>query len=282
MPLAPPFPARSPNPAIEDLAPVEDHAVLQPANQVLQLGVLLGAAQFVAHLVSYRDHLLWVLGQRRQRVSRAIPSMRRQLETLPGRIQKMEQRLAAATDATDRARLQTQFGNTQAYLEELKLIEMTLPTLIFDRSLILHKKARETRLLYFGRGHTTGDVVVFLPKERVVVTGDLLTSGIPFYRDAYPSEWVATLQAVARLGFDQVIPGHGPVQQGKAHLHKLIAFMEEMVAGVKQMVAAGKSLEEVKAGLDLSKYKADFSNFARASMMAIERTYAETTGRLKE
>ncbi len=97
-----------------------------------------------------------------------------------------------------------------------------------------------------------------------------------------PSDWITTLKAVSTLDFDQVIPGHGPVQQGKAQLNRLIAFMEEMVAGVKRMAAAGRSLEEVKAGLDLSQYKADFPNFAGGSAGAIERAYAEATGKIKE
>ena len=227
--------------------------------------------EFLSHTNTRRD----ILGK-------AIPSIREQLQTLPGQLQKMEQKLAAATEEKDRAQLRTQVENTRAYLEELKQIEISLPTITFDRSLILHKDGREIRILYFGRGHTAGDVVLFLPKERVVVTGDLLTGGIPFYRDAYPSDWIPTLKAVASLDFDQVIPGHGPVQQGKARLNRLIAFMEDMVAGVKQRVATGQSLDQVKASLDLSRYKDDFPGFAASSAMAIERSYAEATGKIKE
>ncbi len=219
---------------------------------------------------------------RRDIVTKAIPSIKEQLQTIPGQLEKMEAKLAAVTDEKDRAQLKTQIDNTRAYLEELKQIEISLPTLTFDRSLILHKGDRDIRILYFGRGHTAGDVVVLLPKERVIATGDLLTNGIPFYRDAFPSDWAPTLKAVATLDFDQAIPGHGGVQQGKAQLNKLIAFMEEMVAGVKKMAAEGKSLDDIKKGLDLSKYKGDFPNFGPGSNMAIERTYAEVTGKIKE
>ncbi len=226
--------------------------------------------EFLAHTTTRRD----ILGK-------AIPSIREQIQGLPGQLQKLEQQLSGAAEA-DRARIRTQIENTRAYLEELRQIEISLPTLTFDRSLLLHSGGREIRILYFGRGHTAGDVVVFLPKERLVITGDLLTSGIPFYRDAYPSEWAPTLKAVASLEFDQVVPGHGPVQQGKAQLHKLIAFMEEMVAGIKKLAAAGRTLEQVKAELDLSKFKGDFPNFAGGSALAVERAYAEATGRIRD
>ena len=79
-----------------------------------------------------------------------------------------------------------------------------------------------------------------------------------------------------------MVPGHGPVQQGKTQLHRLIAFMEELVDGVKRLVREGKTLEEIKARLDLSKFKGDFPNFAAGSAMAIERAHAEATGKIKE
>lgn len=225
--------------------------------------------EFLSHVNTRRDIL-----------TKALPSIKDQLQTLPGQLQKMEEKLAGVTDEKDRAQLKAQIDNNRAYLAELKMIEITLPTLTFDRSLILHRGDREIRVLYFGRGHTAGDVVVFLPRERVVVTGDLLTNGIPFYRDAYPSDWATTLKGLATLDFDQAIPGHGPVQQGKTQLNKLIAFMEDMVAGVKKMVAEGKSLDDTKKGLDLSKYKDEFPNFGPGSQSAIERTYAEATGKI--
>src|SRR5258706_4043747 len=153
--------------------------------------------EFLSHVNTRRDIL-----------SKAIPSIKESLETLPGAIQKMEAQLGAAADAQARTRLETQIANQKAYLAELKTITISLPTLTFDRSMILHKGDREIRILYFGRGHTAGDVVVFLPKEQITVTGDLLTSGIPFFRDAFPSEWSATLKGVTTLDTAQFVPGH--------------------------------------------------------------------------
>ena len=227
--------------------------------------------EFLSHVNTRRDIL-----------TKAIPSIKDQLQTLPGQLQKMEEKLAGVTNEQERATLKTQLENQRAYLAELKMIEITLPTLTFDRSLILHRGEREIRVLYFGRGHTAGDVVVFLPRERVLVSGDLLTNGIPFFRDAFPSDWAATLKGVAGLEWDQAVPGHGPVQQGKGQINKLIAYLEEMVPAVKNMAAAGKSLDEVKAALNFSKYKDDFAGFVPplGSVMAIERTYAEATGKI--
>ena len=198
---------------------------------------------------------------RRDIVSKAIPSIKDSLETLPGTIQKMEAQVPTTADAQARARLETNIANQKAYLAELKMIEINLPTLTFDKSLILHRGDREIRILYFGRGHTAGDVVVYLPKEKIVVTGDLLTNGIPFFRDAFPSEWSATLKGVASLDTDQFVPGHGPVQQGKTQISRLIAYLDEMVPAVRKLAAAGKTIDEVKAALDFSKYKDQLAGF---------------------
>lgn len=229
--------------------------------------------EFLSHVNTRRDIL-----------SKAIPSIKDTLQALPGNIQKWEAQLPTTTDAQARTRLETQITNQKAYLVELKQIEISLPTLTFDRSLILHKGEREIRVLYFGRGHTAGDVVVFLPKEKITVTGDLLTSGIPFFRDAFPSEWAATLKGVATMDTEQFVPGHGPVQQGKIQITRLIAFLDEMVPLVRKLAAEGKTLEQVKATVDFSKYKDQFAGFTPpiGNVMAVERTYAEATGKVKE
>ena len=217
--------------------------------------------EFLAHTNTRRDIL-----------NRAIPHVREQVKNLPGQIRKLEEKLAGARHKTDRARLRAQIESTRRYLEELQQINITLPTLTFDRSLFLHGK-RDIHTHYFGRGHTAGDVVVLLAKERILISGDLfLGEHIPFARDSYPSEWAATLKAVRQLDFDLVILGHTAVEKGeeaKIHFANLIAFFEDVVPRVRAMVAAGKSLDQVKAELDLTKYKTQFANFATHSGLAI-------------
>lgn len=148
-------------------------------------------------------------------VSKAIPSIQEQLtKDVPEAIQRLEKALAEGKDsrgntltAETRAQVERQLASQKSYLEELKQIQITLPTLTFDRSLILHKPDRAIHIYYFGKGHTRGDVVVYLPKEKVIATGDLLTSGIPFMRDGYPSQWISVLESMHKLDWSQAIPG---------------------------------------------------------------------------
>src|SRR5262249_18433225 len=148
---------------------------------------------------------------------------------------QMESQLASAPDAEAKSRLEGRIADRRAYLAELKTVQISLPTLVFDHSMILHKDGREIRLLYFGRGHTEGDVVIFLPKEKILITGDLVTNGIPNFFSGYPAEWAATLKGITHLEFDTAVPGHGPVQTGKSQMLRLIAYIDDLVTGVRKM-----------------------------------------------
>ncbi len=223
-------------------------------------------------------------------VSKAVPSVQEQLtKDVPEAIERLEKILADGKDprgnpvtAQARAQVEGQLADQKSYLEELKQIKITLPTLTFERSLILHKPDRAIHVYYFGKGHTRGDVVVYLPKEKVLVTGDLLTNGIPFMRDAYPSQWIGVLEATRKLDWEWAIPAHGGVQKGKVQLDHLVAYMKDMVSAVKDAVAKGMSLEEAKKSIDLSKHASNFANFAQGNPAAIERTWAELTGKISE
>jgi cyclase len=223
-------------------------------------------------------------------IKKGIPSVEEALtKDVPQEIQTIDKALADGKDPQGnaltperRTAFEKRLSDDKSYLEELKQIQVTLPTMTFEKNLILHKPGRRISILYFGKGHTRGDVVAYLPKEKVVITGDLLTNGIPFMRDAYPVEWVATLQALRNLDWDVAIPGHGDVQHGKDQIDKLISYMQDMVAAVKDSVAKGQTLEEAKKSIDLSKHAGDFPNFAQSNNGAIERCWAEVTGKIQD
>jgi glyoxylase-like metal-dependent hydrolase (beta-lactamase superfamily II) len=216
--------------------------------------------------------------------------------SVPGLISQIEKLLADGKDRQGnplteegRTRFRTQLASQKAYLEELKFIQVTLPTLTFEKSITLFKTAqdgsdRTIQVLYFGRGHTRGDVVIYLPKERVVITGDLLTGGVPFARDSYPSLWAGTLENVQKLDFTQVIPGHGGVQQGKQRLELTIALMKELVAHVQAGIGKGLTAEQLTSttGFDSAKYDASFPNARAAMVLFINRAYAEATGKIPD
>ena len=143
-----------------------------------------------------------------------------------------------------RRRCKEELRQQEEYLAEIRSLELTLPDLTFDKSLILHRPDRDVVLLFLGRGHTSGDVVAYLPKQRVVATGDLLHGWMPFMGDSYPPEWVATLDALDKLDFDHIIGGHGGVKP-KAHLRFFRNYLADLDRrGPSRAVSRGDSLEQ--------------------------------------
>ena len=117
---------------------------------------------------------------------RGIPRVKHEITTMPQEIEKLKADLAKATDAKQKQELESQLTQAQDYFSELKSMQVTLPTITFDHCLILHRKSRTVEMFWLGNAHTNGDVFVYLPKEKVLVTGDALHGWTPFMGDSYP------------------------------------------------------------------------------------------------
>jgi len=169
-----------------------------------------------------------------------------QIDAGPGQVAELKKRIAAAADAAARARLEDELKQQEEYLAEIRSLELKLPDLTFDKSLILHRPDRDILLLFLGRGHTSGDVVAYLPKQKVVATGDLLHGWMPFMGDSYPPEWVATLDALDKLDFEQIVGGHGPVKP-RSHLRFFRNYLADLIEAVKAARGRGETLDQAKA-----------------------------------
>ena len=134
-----------------------------------------------------------------------------QLSTVPDEINNLQAKIAAATSLERKVRLEDDLRQAEQYLVELKGLRPTLPTVTFETSLRLLKTDREIHLRYLGRAHTAGDLFVYLPKEKVVVTGDAVIEWSPFMGEGYPLDWVPTLKRLEQLDFTHMIMGHGQV-----------------------------------------------------------------------
>ena len=145
--------------------------------------------------------------------------------------------------------------NNYASQKELKL---TPPNVTLTTQMTLYRGSREIQIRYLGRGHTAGDVVVYLPNEKVVMTGDFLTSGLSNMSDSYPEEWVASLDALKKLDFDTVMPGHGEAFTDKAKIDYFQAYLRDVWTEVSRLKKQGVSAEEAAKRADLTKHKDHF------------------------
>jgi glyoxylase-like metal-dependent hydrolase (beta-lactamase superfamily II) len=127
---------------------------------------------------------------------------------------------------------------------------LTRPTIVFDRSLTLFLGGTEVRIEHLGRGHTKGDTVVWLPKEKVLFSGDLVEYGAtPYAGDAYFRDWPTTLERVRALGAEKLVPGRGEALTTRAAAEQAIdgtrRFLLELADEVDRGLAAGKTLKPI-------------------------------------
>jgi glyoxylase-like metal-dependent hydrolase (beta-lactamase superfamily II) len=127
---------------------------------------------------------------------------------------------------------------------------LTWPTHTFGKRMTLWQGARECQVIQIGRSHTAGDTVVWCPKEKVLFAGDTVEFGAtPYCGDAHFADWPATLDAIAALGPEKMVPGRGRALMSKADCAEAIAqtraFTSDLFARVRAGVAKGWELKEI-------------------------------------
>ena len=192
-----------------------------------------------------------------------VPFVEKQIAGLPKEIDDLKAQAQKATDPKVKATLEANLQQAEAFLQELKGLKPALPSRTVTNALTLNEQGREIRLHVLGRAHTDGDLFIYLPKEKVVATGDALIDWMPFMNDGYPDEWVGTLDALAKLDFTHIVGGHGDVMT-KDHLTFFKNYFVDLIAAVRKADADKASLDDMKrtVGSQLaSKYEAGFSKY---------------------
>jgi glyoxylase-like metal-dependent hydrolase (beta-lactamase superfamily II) len=177
---------------------------------------------------------------------------------IPSQIAQLSKQIDGVPDGPPKDKLREQLFIQQQYREATAAVKVQPPTLTLTDSMTLYRGGREIRLLFLGRGHTGGDVVVYLPKERVVATGDLLGAGPSYLGDAFVPDWQATLDRVRALDFDWVLPGHGEAFQGKAKIDHFKSYLADFWQQATKLHDAGVNAEEAAKQIDLRKHLADY------------------------
>jgi cyclase len=108
------------------------------------------------------------------------------------------------------------------------------------------------QVLHWANAHTSGDLVVFLPSEKIVFTGDIISTGpdalIHLEKNGSSEGWITTAKGIGALNAEQFVPGHGNVQT-KAEIQKKATDVAAKRAKIKDLVAQGKSLADIKTAV---------------------------------
>jgi len=178
---------------------------------------------------------------------------------LPSQIADLKTRAASEQDAAARARLDRQLEVQSAFAKSLESLSVTPPTVTLDNRMTLYRADREIRLVYLGRGHTGGDFVVYLPKERVLCSGDLLVNGLPNLIDGFIDDWPDTLEKLKAFDYEDVIPGHGEPFKGKERIDWLQAFLRDLWQQATALHDQKVSVDEAATRIDMTRHKAHFA-----------------------
>lgn len=231
---------------------------------------------------------------RRDMEFRATDELREQVESLPGRLEKYRRLLAANVgpggrplDENQRSAVEMRIRIFSKQLPDLRQTHIVLPDITFDTSMSLHYSGGEIELSYFP-GHTEGDVVIFLPDEKILIAGDLLDD-MPYTGDGSPEGLVETLHRLDALNFDLIIPGHGGIEKGHDHLRLIASLFGSIVSQVQDDVANGLSLSETKNVVNVNDFREPVTGgeehatraFDAFIPVTIERAYKEAKGTIE-
>jgi len=125
--------------------------------------------------------------------------------------------------------------------DEMSSFTPIAPSVTFSDKMVIHDGGREIQLLYLGIGNTPGDGIVYLPNEKILITGDLVVYPSPYESGMFSPEWLETSRKLAKFDYNLLIPGHGDVQSDHQYLDYLNALFSEIIKEVSDAYVSGTS-----------------------------------------
>jgi glyoxylase-like metal-dependent hydrolase (beta-lactamase superfamily II) len=234
----------------------DDHVI---GNQVYH--EVFPSAEFIAQKTTM-DDLPTIGAANRKQLVEMGPLMVTQLQM------SVEQRKSLTGNAlTDEERTSylSDIASAKRYFAEAPTMQVVMPTRLVDTSLTLARGKRKIEVLYLGRAHTSADLVVWLPEERIAITGDLVVSPIPLVGStSHPLEFGATLEKLLAMKPAVLIPGHGPVMRDDKFVRQEVALLASLKSQVEASVARGDALAQARKSVNLDEFKRQFAGSSQA------------------
>lgn len=201
------------------------------------------------------------------------------INALKNRLQKGESVFGGPMDEEERTTYASDIKIAERYMTENPSAEVVLPTTTLDNQLTLRRGSRVIDILYLGRGHTSGDLVVFLPKEKVAITGDLVIYPVPYIGSpqSHPGDWSVTLGKLLALKPREIVPGHGPVLRDVSYVKSMIGLLASIDEQAKASFNRGETAEQAHKSVKLEEFEKLFAGDSRMKRL-IFRNYVAGAG----
>ncbi|MBI3790778.1 MAG: MBL fold metallo-hydrolase [Gemmatimonadetes bacterium] len=232
---------------------------------------------------------------REDALAREVPGLRQWVDSgLPALIADTEKLLAGGVTSSgaplsdkQRAYFTTERDRYRWLVAQLRTVRIVPPTVDVRDSLVLVRGKRRIEIRWLGRGNTRGDLVVWLPRERVLASGDLLVNPMPYASGSYPSEWMHVLDSLRTFPATVVVPGHGEIERDWGYLDRVRDLLGDTRRQVYAAVAQGLDLDHTRAAVNLEAQRTAFTGGKAAwvpafdgnyTSQAVERLWLEATG----
>jgi len=171
-------------------------------------------------------------------------------------------------------------GKPPSDRQDVAKSKLKVPSLIFDEKFVLDDGKQRVEFLFFGHAHTAGDAFAYLPKQKMVCTGDACVNGaFNFMGHSDSASWIRVLEKCQQLDVNLILPGHGP-PAGKELLEKQKRYFVELRQQVKKGIDAGQDFEDIKKSIDMPWYK-EWTT-VDPSPANVQHVYDELTGRAEQ
>lgn len=155
-------------------------------------------------------------------------------------------------------------------------IEHTPPTRTFDGELTLTVGDKRVELIEVGPAHTGGDVLVWVPEDKTIFTGDILfIDGTPLVWAGPVANWIEACRRIEAMDVETVVPGHGPITDRRG-ARAVAEYFEYVTAEARKRYDAGMSVMEACKDIALGDYSA--WGESERIVVNVDRLYKEFTG----
>jgi glyoxylase-like metal-dependent hydrolase (beta-lactamase superfamily II) len=193
--------------------------------------------------------------------------LKRRVSMVPGIAKAVRSALAAGRDLSGRPLIPAEKAWLEAGLaitgeldRENRRTDYVLPGTTFEDQLTLHLGGKELQFLHLGNAHTSGDIVLWLPREKIVATGDIVTAPVPLMPSPYTADYGYVLSRIKALDFSTLIPGHGAIQHDARYVDLLADTVRSISAQMKSSVAQGLSQPDAVAKADFAAIEPRFTH----------------------
>ena len=194
---------------------------------------------------------------------------------LPQQIKALQSQIAGETNPKKKEQLQQNLKLTGDFYRAQAEVRPTPPNVTFNDRMSIFRGGREITLLFLGIGHTAGDIFVYLPKEKILCTGDFLCPEVSYMGDGYIDEWIKTLEKLKTIDFRVILPGHGEPMKTGEKIGQFQAYLKDLWDKTIAMREKGAAPEEVAVKIDLTAHRKNYPEITAPGVdpRAVRRIY---------